>query len=304
MRQGKEIAILLGVGWLLTGCTRPVVQAAPDVPPPIQSVPVTESAEPASTALLLETHETDHATVFVVTVPTTYTVSVVASETLQTVAAFAQETSADVVLNAGFFDPVNGQTTSHIVVDGAVVAAPADNARLVENPDLTEYLDQILNRSEFRRYDCDNKPRYEIAPRNGDFPGDCTVIDAIGAGPQLLPTDTSLSEAFTDVDANGQLVRDAIGSLQRNARSAVGLRADGTVLLYMVAQRAATGPGMTLAELAAFMQGQGIEQALNLDGGSSSSLVFEGEAFYGRLSAEGQPVIRPVKSVLIVQPHK
>ncbi len=292
--------MLLGLGLLLAGCTRPIAQIVSPVEPPVEPVSVADAAEPVVTELMMETHETADATVFVVTVPTTYTVSVAASETLQTVETFATETGADVVLNAGFFDPVNGKTTSQIVVDGAVVADPADNERLVGNPNLAEYLDPILNRSEFRRYDCDGQPRYEIAPRNGDFPGGCTFVDAVGGGPQLLPQDTSLAEAFTDVDDNGQLVRDAIGSLQRNARSAVGLRSDGTVLLFMVAQREATGSGMTLAEFATFMQAQGVEQALNLDGGSSSSLVFEGEAVYGRLDAEGEPVRRPVKSVLVV----
>jgi len=252
--------------------------------------------------LSFDRYETELATIYVVTVPATYTVTVAASETLQSVETFAEETGAAVVLNAGFFDPMNGQTTSHVVVNGVVFADPADNERLVNNPDLTEYLAQILHRSEFRQYDCDDGTRYEIAPRNGDFPMGCTLSNVVGGGPQLLPTDTSLAEAFTAVDENGQLVRDAIGSLQRNARSAVGLRADGTVLLVMVSQQEATNSGMTLAELTAFMQAQGVKQALNLDGGSSSSLLFEGEAFYGRLNSDEQSVMRPIKSVLIVKP--
>ncbi|MEO1743788.1 MAG: phosphodiester glycosidase family protein, partial [Cyanobacteria bacterium J06629_9] len=84
------------------------------------------------------------------------------------------------------------------------------------------------------------------------------------------------------------------------ARSAVGIKADGSVVLMMIAQHEATG-GITLAELAEFVQQQGVEKALNLDGGSSSSMIFGSETLYGRLNREGSWVERPVKSVLVVR---
>lgn len=243
-------------------------------------------------------HDLPQATVYVVTVPPGYQVEVAASDTLQTVEAFAD--GAIAVLNAGFFDPNNGKTTSHVMIDGAVVADPAENERLVNNPDLTAYLPQILNRSEFRRYSCTETVRYDITFHTAPIPDDCIQVDAVGAGPQLLPEDTSEQEGFTARSAGGELVRDAIGSQQRNARSAVGIKADGSVVLMMIAQHEATG-GITLAELAEFVQQQGVEKALNLDGGSSSSMIFGSETLYGRLNREGSWVERPVKSVLVVR---
>ncbi|MEO0541683.1 MAG: phosphodiester glycosidase family protein [Cyanobacteria bacterium P01_A01_bin.105] len=293
----------LGLGLLLIGCAAQDLSGRSDdsvdsvMPGLSDSAPVV-----AASALLFETYAEQSSTVYVVTVPPNYTVGVDVRDTLQTVAAFANETGAEVVLNGGFFDPNNGKTTSYVVISGDAVADPAENERLVGNPNLAPYLEQILNRSAFRRYDCGGTQRYDIVRHNTPAPTGCTLVDAIGAGPQLLPRDTSLEEGFTAMDAQGRLVRDAIGSVQRNARSAVGLRADGTVLLVMVAQQAPTESGMTLAELAAFMQGLGVEQALNLDGGSSASLVVQGEAVYGRLTGEGQAVMRPVKSVLTVIP--
>ncbi|MEO0755826.1 MAG: phosphodiester glycosidase family protein [Cyanobacteria bacterium J06648_16] len=243
-------------------------------------------------------YDLPQATVYVVTVPTGYRVEVAASDPLQTVEAFAD--GAIAVLNAGFFDPNNGKTTSHVMIDGAVVADPAENERLVNNPDLTAYLPQILNRSEFRRYDCTDGVRYDIVLHAAPVPEACTQVDAVGAGPQLLPEDTSEPEGFTARSADGELVRDAIGSQQRNARSAVGIKADGTVVLSMVAQKTPTS-GLTLEELATFLDRLGVEQALNLDGGSSSALVFRGVAQYGRLSGAGDRIQRPVKSVLMVE---
>lgn len=246
----------------------------------------------------LETEVLSYATVYRLAIPSNAAVYVAQSETLQTVETFAKQTGAMAALNAGFFDPNNGQTTSHVWVEGLSAANPAENQRLVGNPDLTSYLNQILNRSEFRRYDCQGTWRYDIALHTADVPQGCQLVDAVGAGPQLLPQDLSAVEGFTAYD-NGVLVRDAIGSQQRNARSAVGLRANGQVVFVMVAQTQPSD-GMTLAELAGFMAEHGIVKALNLDGGSSSSLVFEGDAYYGRLDVEGRTIQRPIKSVLWV----
>jgi exopolysaccharide biosynthesis protein len=72
-------------------------------------------------------------------------------------------------------------------------------------------------------------------------------------------------------------------------------------LLVMVAQRPGlANSGLTLAELAQVMAQQGAVQALNLDGGSSATLVYDGAVYHGRLNAAGEVVPRPVKSILWV----
>lgn len=201
-------------------------------------------------------------------------------------------------LNAGFFDPNNGLTTSYVVVDGALVADPNQNERLIGNPELASYMDRILNRSEFRRYDCGGTPSYAITFHQEPVPEGCALVDAVGAGPQLLPQDTSEEEGFVDRTAR----RDALGSQSPNARSAVGLTADGSVVLVMVAQVPGVSPsGMTMGEVAALMGDRGVTQALNLDGGSSSTLMYDGTTHYGRLNASGERVQRPVKSILWVE---
>jgi exopolysaccharide biosynthesis protein len=40
---------------------------------------------------------------------------------------------------------------------------------------------------------------------------------------------------------------------------------------------------------------------MNLDGGSSSSFYYEGKTFYGKVDNEGNPLRRPVLSVLLVK---
>lgn len=254
---------------------------------------------------LYETISLPTATVHVVTIadPVRYPVRVAVVDELARVDQIAAqvcevEGCVAAALNAGFFDPNNGLTTSYVVQDGVLVADPNLNQRLVGNPDLDSYMDRILNRSEFRRYDCGGTPSYAITLHQVPVPNGCSLVDAVGAGPQLLPQDTAEEEGFVDRAAG----RDALGSQSANARSAVGLTADGGVVLVMVAEVPGMSPsGMTMAEVAAVMRDRGVIQALNLDGGSSSTLIYGGTIHYGRLRASGELVQRPVKSILWVE---
>ncbi len=254
-----------------------------------------------------QTYDRPQATVHVVTLPVGTRLSIAVADALTPVETFAQQENALAVINGGFFDPQNGKTTSHLVIQGQTVGDPADNERLMENSALSSYLGQILNRSEFRAYQCrtstqTSEMRYKIAAHDvpSTPPADrCTLVSLLGAGPQLLPEDTSFEEGFTDYE-NGELSRDAIGSMQPNARSAIALKSDGSILHLMASQRP-DAPGMTLAAIAAFARSLGAVQLLNLDGGSSSSLYYDGQTYLGRLDAEGNPIQRPVKSVIVVE---
>lgn len=220
------------------------------------------------------------------------------SQKVATVEEFAQKHRAVAILNAGFFDPANQKSTSYIVLQGKLVANPKENERLVNNPNLKPYLSQIFNRTEFRRYLCGQTTRYSIALHSQSPPAGCQLVDAIGAGPRLLPKLTLVKEGFVD-NTNK---RDALGSNQPNARTAVGITRDGSVVLVMVAQKpSAPANGVSLPALADFMKTLGADQAMNLDGGSSSSLYYNGKTFYGKVDLEGNSIKRPVKSVLLVQ---
>ncbi len=281
--------------------------------------PANSSVSPSQPSTHYQTYDLPQATVHVVSVEVGGVVAIATTPSLTTVADFAQQNNALAVINGGFFDPQNGKTTSHLISQGQSVGDPADNERLTGNPSLQAYLPQILNRSEFRIYRCQGldqdsaQIRYDIAPHDAASPNGCKTETALGAGPQLLPQDTAFIEAFTDYengDENGTLIRDAISSLQPNARSALAICPDGTLLLIMVAQRAnlpnsgqingQIATGMTLAELTEFATSLGATQLLNLDGGSSSSLYYDGQTHLGRLDAEGQPIQRPVKSVIMI----
>lgn len=99
------------------------------------------------------------------------------------------------------------------------------------------------------------------------------------------------------------MVRDAIDALGANARTAVGLKADGQLLWVMVEQKPGRDrSGMTLAELGRYLKGRGVISALNLDGGSSSSIAVKGVSHGGQRDRGGAPIQRAAKSFLLLVP--
>src|SRR6185503_5497574 len=64
----------------------------------------------------------------------------------------------------------------------------------------------------------------------------------------------------------------------RQPRTLAGVRADGTLLLVTVDGRLpGWSVGMTLPEAARLMRSLGAREAMNLDGGGSSTMVVRGE---------------------------
>jgi hypothetical protein len=276
--------------------------AAENRAPSLRSSPVQSS--PAKASIEYRAFDLTYSRVHVLRIPAqgAWEVVPVVAATPASVAAVARQHDVIAAINAGFFDPQNFKTTSYIIQDGEIVADPQENERLIGNPELQEQLPAILNRSEWRRYDCSGKIEYTIALRQDPIRDRCTLQDAIGAGPQLLPTLTAGAEGFI-TKAGDRLIRDAIGTQQRNARSAVGILANGDLVFVVVAQKPelTTPSGMTLAELAAFLQELGVVEALNLDGGSSSGLYYQNHTYFGKFDAQANPIERPIKSVLIIR---
>jgi hypothetical protein len=273
------------------------------------------AAKSADRQLEYQTIERSQYTIHTVTIPhdSNYLVSPIISGDLQPISGFAQaKDNQDRILaaiNGGYFDPVNQKTTSYIVqrlpfgytTRSQIVADPRFNERLIDNPDLKQYLSKILNRTEFRRYSCGEETKYDIQLHSAPTPQSCTLIESLGGGPGLLPQDTSVKEGFTAYQ-KGEKIRDAIGNDSLNARSAVGITQEGDVILAMVAQRSEIPlqSGISIPELGSAMADLGAIKAMNLDGGSSASLYYDGQAIYGRVDKEGKEIIRPIKSVLSV----
>ncbi len=87
-------------------------------------------------------------------------------------------------------------------------------------------------------------------------------------------------------------------SLKRHPRTAAGVRSDGSLVLVTVdGRQPLISVGMTIAELEALMVELGSVEAINLDGGGSTTMVVRGRVVNAPSDASGE---RPVSDALLV----
>lgn len=116
------------------------------------------------------------------------------------------------------------------------------------------------------------------------------IVHAIGGGPRLVQD----GEVF--VPFRWESFGPAFSS-RRTSRSAIGITAAGKVLLVTI-EKSRRSTGMRLIELARLMRELGAVQAMNLDGGGSSTLVVG-----GRVVNVLERHQRGVPSMLLVVPR-
>ena len=305
----KWLVLCFSLALIISTCSQfqlprpPAIETTPTFTPQSQAV---EPSLETQNFPLYQRYDRERSHLHIVRIPNNGEWQIIphVADTLMPLAEFKTTevgTDAIAIINAGFFDPVNQQTTSYITVAGELVADPRNNTRLMGNPDLLPYMDQILNRSEFRHYICGNESQYAIANHTEPIPSGCRLEHAIGAGPRLLPTLELEAEGFR-AEVAGEIIRDAIGSDRPNARSAIGITADGTIILAMAAQIPdQPAAGMTLPELTDALAELGVIAALNLDGGSSSGLFVKDSIYHGRFDEAERPIERPLKSAWLVR---
>lgn len=198
----------------------------------------------------------------------------VLSSEMRTTRAIAQGVGAEVAINGGFFNHLDGANASYIVIDGKTVSDPHNNALLVGNQELHPYLPKIFNRTELRMLEGKHGPRLSVSAHSDPVPPGFKLRHSLQAGPRLLPRIQLEEEGFVaygmpDRHGKRQLKRDGIAAFTPLPRSAVGLKPDGTMLLIAVVGR---GTGLTLPQLKDQCAKLGCQEAMALDGGSSTSL--------------------------------
>lgn len=129
-----------------------------------------------------------------------------------------------------------------------------------------------------------------LLPASGD-PRWQAIVHAVGGGPRLLRGGAvatggeGFPSTFTD---------------RRHPRTAIGVLPDGRIVLLVVDGRQPTHSlGMTIVELAIALRRLGAVEAMNLDGGGSSTLVVGGRLLNLPSEETGE---RPVADALLVIP--
>lgn len=170
---------------------------------------------------------------------------------LKTTSAFAVENSALAAVNAGFFDMKNGGSVTYLKVDGQEISR---NAK--ENPQITRSALVITKRGAVILEKALAPDYYSKADSYDDviFTGPLLLLD--GQQPAL---DTA--SAFVSY---------------RHPRTAACTLKNGDLLLLTADGRATEALGLSLPQLADFMQELGCKDAINLDGGGSTTLWVKG----------------------------
>jgi exopolysaccharide biosynthesis protein len=91
------------------------------------------------------------------------------------------------------------------------------------------------------------------------------VVDAVGGTPLLVEDGAVVAEDCPQALCN------------RNPRTAIGVTANGQILLVVIDGRSNKSRGATMVELGQVMKGLNATFALNLDGGGSSTMVVNGK---------------------------
>lgn len=219
-------------------------------------------------------------------------IKVYASQSLMTNDEVHKRSGAILTVNAGFFDPKNEKTISYVTMDRQTVEDPMLNESLLNNPVLRKNLSKILNRTEFRILDCDNKYRYEMVPHSTPVDFSCSVVEAVQGGPLILP-DLRLEEEFFVVKDGEKVVRESCSVLHKVARTVLGLK-DGELHILIITD----DHPMDMYEVRALCKSLGFERAMGLDGGSSTSMNYKNK--YKVISIKGDGAGRKLKSFITV----
>ena len=114
----------------------------------------------------------------------------------------------------------------------------------------------------------------------------------IGAGPQLLASGKFVAESEA-ANYSESLMK------LRHPRTSIGWREDGRLILVTVdGRQPRKSVGMTIEELAKLMLELGCQEAINLDGGGSTTMVIKNKIVNSSSDQTGE---RPVSDALLLQ---
>jgi len=167
---------------------------------------------------------------------------------LKTTATFAAENDALVAINGGFFDMKNGGSVDFIKVGGTVINetnAPSSRANAVFSI---------------------QKNKVQISSANKENTENSPAHDVMLSGPLLLSEGKRIPLSSNPFNSN------------RHPRTALGITKNNKLILIVVDGRNSLANGMSLDELAKVLHWIGAQEAMNLDGGGSSTLYIKGES--------------------------
>lgn len=184
----------------------------------------------------------------------------------QTVSSMVFEKDAVAGINGGFWRE-NGDPAGILKIDGKWLGFPTKPRGAIGwNKDNSVFLiDQLLTKEDGGKIRVipQSQPQYtaELA---------WDEMETIIGGIPVLVRDGKVIQDFS-----GEIYTVPTFTTKKHARTAIGVREDGFIVLVVIGSTASKFGGMTMGQLACYMKNLGCKEALNLDGGSSSVMVLE-----------------------------
>ena len=212
----------------------------------------------------------------------------VSDTVLTTVSDFAERHKALAAINGSFFNMRTGEPVCYLRINGE---------ELGEN---TPGRDDTINRKYYQyaaiRLLRSGRPRFLIPDSSRMHEHQLPDSNIMTTGPMLIAK---------GMDVPQRLDRSFVS--HRHNRTAIGLKPDGTVVLVVADGRSRhEAEGLSLPELTRVMRWLGCSDAVNLDGGGSTTMFVRGlgtdgivnhPSDNGRFDTQGQ---RPVANAIIV----
>ncbi|MEA2076958.1 MAG: phosphodiester glycosidase family protein [Candidatus Marinimicrobia bacterium] len=152
-------------------------------------------------------------------------------------------------INGSFFDMRAGGSVLFLQEDGEMIAETHDKKSFVNSG----------------AYAVDTNGVVTILKRDGEWAYSPAYDDIMVSGPIMIHNDK-----FCELDQIGF-------NLRRHPRTAIGITDDYHLLLITVDGRHAEAAGMTMWELQIYMDKLGCRDALNFDGGGSTTMYIKGK---------------------------
>lgn len=191
--------------------------------------------------------------------PKKFTVKPIQPYTVTPVGEVGEEYKADFAINACYWAVSSGEPTTFVKTDGKVMskthpaAVPRVNGLLMMHKNRIEIV---------RSYDTPDYP--DLADR-------CDNI--IACGPVLIDDGKVVDYGYILDSEEYKMKRQHPFFLRRHPRSAIGCNAEGEIFFVAVDGRFADrAEGVSIAEMAKLCKWMGMVEAMNLDGGGSTTL--------------------------------
>lgn len=228
--------------------------------------------------------------IFVVDIPASSKrkLAFVADSAAREVSAFATQSEAFASINGSFFDMQTHLPICFLRIDGHQWGENTPQASDTINRKYYQYATIVLR---------NGRPQLLTPDSNRLWENALTDSNVMTAGPMLL-TDGAIVPQRSD----------RTFAANRHNRTALGLRDDGSMVLLVADGRwRNVAEGLTLTELAHVMRWLGCRNAINLDGGGSSTMWVDGQCETGVVNYPTDNNVhdhtgeRPVSNAIIVR---